>query len=728
MEFPCARIATAHHCPVSPEQAANIHNPLDVIEKYFGFRKFLEGQSSVISSLLSGRDAMVIMPTGGGKSLCFQLPALMMDGVTIVVSPLIALMKDQVDGLQRKGIKATLINSTLSPSEQRQRIDGMRRGDYKLVYVAPERFRHQSFLQTLKGIEIGLFAIDEAHCISQWGHDFRPDYLRLGEALEILGKPQTVALTATATPIVRQDILKTLRLRDPFVSVFGFSRPNLSLNIVHVRNAKEKYARIRQIVAAHKTGIIYCSTRGKVDEVTESLQGDRGSVVAYHGGMTDQERTAAQNRFILKKKDVVVATNAFGMGVDRPDVRFVIHFDIPGSVEAYYQEAGRAGRDGEPAHCELLFNYADTRTQEFFIEGANPSALVIRDLYTWLQRNRNAQHEVVARIEDLASAIRVKNDMQASSALSVLSRHRYIERFDLPGSRVRGTRLLKPEVNADKLEIDWAALGEKERRDREKLKRMVNFAYSTRCRQHDILDYFGEADAVDCGNCDQCNAQGNRRTVRDATEEEVVIVRKALSGVARTCTKTAEGLCGRFGRGKLIGMLVGSRSKDLLDARLDELSTYGLLKEQGTAFLQALFREMESAGMLTISGDEYPVVSITPAGQQIMKNGGSCRWRWPEAAAKAKSSGNAAAPETDIEAAQLGFDESLLAKLKDCRLAMAKSEDVPASRIFSNKTLEALTRLKPMSVSAALRIHGISEAKVSAYLAPMLVIISKHRG
>ena len=341
------------------------HDPVEALEEHFGHRDFLDGQEQVVSAILAGRDALAVMPTGGGKSLCYQLPALVMDGVTIVVSPLIALMKDQVDALVAKGIPAAMINSTLSPAEQQEHIAGMRGGQFKLVYIAPERFRSRSFKDALRQIDIALFAIDEAHCLSQWGHDFRPDYLRLGDAIRDIGEPQTAAFTATATPEVRADILEHLGLRDPFESISGFARPNLSLKVTPCEKVDHKYARIRAIVDEHATGIIYCSTRKKVEEVAETVAGWGMSVVSYHGGMTAEDRDAAQDLFISKKRDVAVATNAFGMGIDRSDVRFVIHFDIPGSIEAYYQEAGRAGRDGEPSVCELLFNYADTRTQEY---------------------------------------------------------------------------------------------------------------------------------------------------------------------------------------------------------------------------------------------------------------------------------------------------------------------------------------------------------------------------
>jgi ATP-dependent DNA helicase RecQ len=428
-----------------------------------------------------------------------------------------------------------------------------------------------------------------------------------------------------------------------------------------------------------------------------------------------------------------VATNAFGMGVDRADVRFVAHFDIPGSVEAYYQEAGRAGRDGDPAFCELLFNFADTRTQEFFIDGANPKPELIRELYEYLHRNRDRQHEVVARLEDLVKALHQKNDMAISSALGVLVRHRYLERYNIPGSRIRGTRIRQPEVTAQGLEIDWASLREKERRDREKLKQMIQFAYSDICRQRFILDYFAEADAVDCGNCDQCEARGHRKTLRSATEEEVILVRKILSGVARTTHREGGELLGRQSRSKIIGMLMGSTSREILDARLDELSTYGILKHETVATLQGLFREMEGAGLLTISGAETPVVSLTAAGIQIMKEGGACHWRWPDAAVaqkipskKTASPKPIATPEPTLEISQLGFDEKLLAKLKAARLDMAKAEGLPAFRIFSNKTLEALTRLKPRTKTAALRIHGISDERAEQFLPPLLKVIQQH--
>ncbi len=702
-------------------------DPLDALEKHFGFRKFLDGQSQVVSALLSGRDALVVMPTGGGKSLCYQLPALCLEGVTVVISPLIALMKDQVDALQRKGIPATMINSTLDLNDQRDRIRRMKEGEFKLVYIAPERFRSGVFTEALREVEIALFAIDEAHCLSQWGHDFRPDYLRLGQALDKIGRPQTAAFTATATPEVRADILKHLGLREPFECVSGFSRPNLSLTITHAGGHEEKYGRVRDIIAEHKTGIIYCSTRKRVDEVALRLKEWGVSSVAYHAGMDENARSRAQDLFISKKRDVAVATNAFGMGIDRSDVRFVIHFELPGSVEAYYQEAGRAGRDGEPSVCELLFNFADTRTQEFFIEGNNPGAKTIREVYQYLQNKSDAQFEVKKTLKEINEELELKNEMALGSAISQLARRGYVERFDIAGQRLKGTRLLQPKVKTRDIELDVTALEEKDRRDRDKLKSVIDFSYSNDCRQVWILGYFGEADAAPCGSCDMCRKSGNARDLREATEAETLIVKKALSGVARMSQKTAAGWEGRFGRAKIIQMLVGSRSQDMIAARLDELSTYGLLKDTGTGYLNLLFRELASAGLIQATVGEYPLVTLTDRGSRVMAGKEEVKLRWPSAAMTAgvKPASRSAAADTPV-LAEMGFDQRLFDQLKAKRNEIARNEGVPAFVVFSNATLEFFTRLRPSTVEAALRIRGVGENKAAKYAAPFLEIIRSH--
>ena len=346
-----------------------IRSPMEALKKYFGFSCLREGQDQVVASIMEGRNVLVVMPTGGGKSLCYQLPSLCRDGVCLVVSPLIALMKDQVDALVARGIPATMINSSLSFPEQKERLEGMKKGAFKLVYVAPERFGHEGFMHALAEVDVNMVAVDEAHCLSQWGHDFRPDYLKLGKAVEMMGRPQVAALTATATPRVREDILKHLGLDDPVTIVRGFARENLHFRITACDTHKDKYKRLYELVKRYKTGIIYCSTRKKVEQVYEALSDFGLSVTAYHAGMTDEQREEAQNAFMNRHADIVIATNAFGMGIDKPDVRFVIHYDIPKSLEGYYQETGRAGRDGGEGMCITFYSNKDLQKLEKFMQG-----------------------------------------------------------------------------------------------------------------------------------------------------------------------------------------------------------------------------------------------------------------------------------------------------------------------------------------------------------------------
>ncbi|MDA7891123.1 ATP-dependent DNA helicase [Akkermansiaceae bacterium] len=693
-----------------------IDHAREKLQEVFGFEDFLDGQEVVIGEILLGRDGSVVMPTGGGKSLCYQLPALCREGVTLVVSPLIALMKDQVDALEERGVAVTLINSTLTWNEQKERLDGMKNGAYQLVYIAPERFRAGSFMNALRDVKIEMVAIDEAHCLSQWGHDFRPDYMRLGKALEDLGRPQCVALTATATPIVRDDIRGVLKLREPFESISGFERPNLSFTITPVEKVAQKYGRLKKVLAENKTGIVYCATRKKVEEVAETIHSWGLNCIAYHGGMSDKEREETQNAFISRKADIAVATNAFGMGIDRSDVRFVVHFEIPGSVEAYYQEAGRAGRDGEASVCELLFNYADTRTQEFFIDGVNPGAGMIRDVYQFFLNDADENYESHRTLDEVKDAIGAKNGMAVGAALGALMRGRWLERFDVPGMRAKGTRLLRPDVLTRDLTLDEAALEEKERRDREKLEKMVQLCYANTCRQQWVLEYFGEVDAPVCGSCDVCRGEENSER-RAPTDEEDLIVRKFLSGVARMSRRTATGWEGIFGRGRIVQMLVGSKSQEVLRVRLHELKTYGLLKKEGTAYLNALARSLNNGGLIVTQMGEYPLVTLTPRGEQVMMGKTSYSLEWPS------GDGNSKTPADGVELKDLGFDGRLYDRLKDVRTRLAKAAQVPAYVIFSNDTLENLARLRPKTMDAGLLVKGVGEAKAEKYLEPFLKVI-----
>jgi len=343
------------------------------LSEQFGFAKFRPGQEEVIRAVLAGRDAMTVMPTGQGKSLCYQLPATLLPGLTLVISPLIALMQDQVASLKQRNIKAAAFHSGLTGSEKHRVIQDLNQKRLQLLYLAPERMQHEGFLQLLRSLWVSLLVVDEAHCISQWGHDFRPDYLKIGRLRQELTNPPCLALTATATARVQTDLCKRLSLRDPFKLVAGFRRPNLALSVRLCQSRQEKLAALERLVRETEKGtiLVYCATRRAVEEVAEWLGQSHQSVGYYHAGLSDEERRLVHDDFRRGTVRILAATNAFGMGIDKSDVRLVVHFDIPGSVEAYYQEVGRAGRDGRPAACWLLFHERDLATQEYFIQQAS---------------------------------------------------------------------------------------------------------------------------------------------------------------------------------------------------------------------------------------------------------------------------------------------------------------------------------------------------------------------
>ncbi len=357
-----------------------VRNPLDILDQYFGYSAFREGQQRVIDQVLNGEDTLCVMPTGGGKSVCYQVPALAMEGTVLVISPLISLMKDQVDALHQLGIPAAYINSTLSSEEYFGTMDNAKEGMYKLLYVAPERLESESFLNQLQKMNIPLIAIDEAHCISQWGHDFRPSYRNIHRILDYLNsRPIILALTATATPAVQEDICQQLQVPPESRVVTGFERSNLVFSVVKGQN-RDQFVKDYTQKNKNESGIIYAATRKAVEQVYTTLQKNGIAAAKYHAGLSDQERQMQQDRFIMEEARVMVATNAFGMGIDKSNIRYVIHYQMPKNMESYYQEAGRAGRDGLDSDCYLLFSSQDVQTQRFLIEQSPDPARISNEI------------------------------------------------------------------------------------------------------------------------------------------------------------------------------------------------------------------------------------------------------------------------------------------------------------------------------------------------------------
>lgn len=655
----------------------SIADALTSLHEHFGFADFREGQREVIAAILEGKNAIVVMPTGSGKSLCYQLPAMMFDGATVVVSPLIALMKDQVDALQARNLPATFINSSVDEREQWSRIDALRRGQYKLVYVAPERFRSGRFLEALKSISVSLFAVDEAHCISTWGHDFRPDYLRLKSVVQALngnsGGAQTVALTATATPYVRSDIIQQLGLTKPETFVSGFDRPNLTIDVVHTEKEREKIARIKRLAKTHDgSGIIYAATRKAVEQVALQLQAQGLSVSAYHAGMGDAARVRAQEDFMTGRTQMIVATNAFGMGIDKADIRFVAHYQMPGSIEAYYQEIGRAGRDGLPSACVLLFNYADKNTHDFFIEGSYPSSEIIQSVYHVLLSTGLKRIELSAG--EIAKRAGVRNEMAVQSTLYLLERAGHIHRLantggvgragDPPWNVDPGTAGVSPaaattpstgqkpsrgprailmidNVSPTKLRVTPGDVERRAALERRKLREMIEFCYTEYCYRAAILDYFGDRHhARNCGACGNCNPHSVAKTPLAAGEmlDEAPAVGRNRKGTATISKSTApralsddenlrvrkllacaSRMKGRFGKNMLASTLRGSAAKNVMQAHLNELSTYGLLKDLRQDDILLYIDALCVAGCLRISTGEFPTISITDLGERVMR-------------------------------------------------------------------------------------------------------------
>ena len=705
-----------------------------LLRSVFGFTEFRPGQAEAIGCLGGGENAVVVMPTGAGKSLIYQLYAVSRPGVALVISPLISLMQDQVASLARRRVPAAFINSSIAAEEQSRRIESMVAGEYRLVYVAPERLRSTAFRQALAKVNVSLLAIDEAHCISQWGHDFRPDYLHIADARRSMGNPLTAALTATATPQVRADIAGMLDLKPVRHIVTGFNRPSLTFEVSYARDAPGKMRALSAMLGKLDGGaaIVYAGTRRDSEELAEFIsQGVKIGAKAYHAGMGPDDRARVQDEFMSGRLQVVTATSAFGMGIDRPDVRLVAHYVIPGSLEEYYQEAGRGGRDGQPARAVLIYSPPDRALQEFFIESSALKIEDLRELHSALaaqgDNRRWTTVEEISLISGLHEvAVRVAlAQLEAAEAVSVTA--------------VDGMRM---SIRLG--EWSAAAVSEVAARSRthlahrrEQLEWMVAYAESNDCRRRAILDHFGDPGTPDAPLCcDNCMVKsrvgpgsgdaGESGEVQAAEPSELTRENKT----ALLILDAVRRMPWEIGFGKLARILCGSKAKDMTEFDYNKIRCYGKLSVFTIEETSALIEQMISWGYLKTVGGDRPVLRLTNRGTDALASREKIALTFPRQIVMGRvppPRGNRPERGESIEVTARMFEEGLSPEqIAEARGIAPSTVYLHLSQLISHGRA-ALERVIPADVVAMVR-KAIGEVGGASLLGPVKALLPESVG